>query len=81
MNTAELIYQKAQGLPEFQAEEVLKFIGSLELKQQPANELAQKMNKNVWQRWFDSMTQFSDDFMATGREQPQAQEREWSVFE
>lgn len=35
-----------------------------------------------WEQWFESMTQFSDDFMANGREQPeQAQERDWSLFE
>lgn len=39
MNTAELIYQKAQVLPEFQAEEVLRFIDFLEFKQQHPNKL------------------------------------------
>ena len=33
MNTAEIIYQNVQGLPEFQAQEVLKFIDSLRFKQ------------------------------------------------
>lgn len=38
--------------------------------------------ENSWDQWFASMTQFSDDFMADGREQPeQAQERDWSAFE
>jgi hypothetical protein len=32
-------------------------------------------------QWFDSMSAFSDDFMANGREQPELQERDWSVFE
>jgi hypothetical protein len=39
MNTAELIYQRVQGLPEFQAEEVLKFIDSLTFKQQHPNKV------------------------------------------
>ena len=38
--------------------------------------------ENSWEQWFASLTQFSDDFMAIGREQPeQAQERDWSMFE
>jgi hypothetical protein len=37
MNTAELIYQKVQVLPEFQAEEVLRFIDFLEFKQKHPN--------------------------------------------
>jgi len=38
--------------------------------------------ENSWEQWFASMTQFSDDFMANGREpQEQAQERDWSAFE
>ena len=38
--------------------------------------------ENSWEQWFASLTQFSDDFMANGREQPkQAQERDWSMFE
>lgn len=37
--------------------------------------------KTNWESWFASMSQFSDDFMAEGREQPQAQEREWSELE
>jgi antitoxin VapB len=35
-----------------------------------------------WEQWFASMTLFSDDFMATGREQPELpQERDWSGLE
>jgi len=31
-----------------------------------------------WEQWFEAMNQFSDDFMADGRNQPeQAQERDW----
>ncbi len=38
--------------------------------------------ENSWEQWFASLEQFSDDFMANGREQPeQTQERDWSVFE
>ena len=38
--------------------------------------------ENSWEQWFASLTQFSDDFMVDGREQPdRAQERDWSVFE
>lgn len=36
---------------------------------------------SVWEQWFASMSQFSDDFMASGREQPALQERDWSAFE
>lgn len=37
--------------------------------------------ENSWELWFEAMTQFSDDFMADGRNQPeQAQERDWSLF-
>ena len=33
--------------------------------------------ENSWELWFASLSQFSDDFMANGREQPeQAQERD-----
>jgi antitoxin VapB len=38
--------------------------------------------ENSWGQWFASLRQFSDEFMANGREQPdQAQERYWSAFE
>jgi antitoxin VapB len=38
--------------------------------------------ENSWELWFASLSQFSDDFMANGREQPeQPPERDWSVFE
>lgn len=38
--------------------------------------------ENSWEQWFEAMTQFSDDFMADGRNQPeQAQERDWSLLE
>lgn len=38
--------------------------------------------ENSWEQWFEAITQFSDDFMADGRNQPeQAQERDWSLFE
>ena len=30
-----------------------------------------------WDDWLLSIEQFSDDFMAQGREQPAVQEREW----
>ena len=34
--------------------------------------------ESSWEQWFDAMNQFSDDFMADGRNQPeQAQERDW----
>jgi|GEM_PF-1512261 len=42
---------------------------------------AKIITKTNWESWFASMSQFSDDFMADGREQPQAQEREWSELE
>ena len=29
--------------------------------------------ENSWEQWFASLTQFSDDFMANGREQPEQQ--------
>jgi predicted ATP-binding protein involved in virulence len=38
MNTAELIYQNVKTLPEFQAQEVLKFIDFLKFKQQSPNQ-------------------------------------------
>jgi antitoxin VapB len=35
--------------------------------------------ENSLEQWFASFEQFSDDFMAIGREQPeQVQERDWS---
>lgn len=38
--------------------------------------------ENSWEQWFESMAQFSDDFMENGREQTEApQERDWSTFE
>lgn len=38
--------------------------------------------ESSWELWFSALGQFSDDFMANGREQPdQAQERDWSAFE
>ena len=38
--------------------------------------------ENSWEQWFFSFGQFSDDFMAEGREQPDvAQERDWNEFE
>jgi antitoxin VapB len=38
--------------------------------------------ESSWEQWFEAMAQFSDDFMADGRNQPeQAQERDWSSFE
>lgn len=36
---------------------------------------------NTWEKWFAVLSQFSDNFMATGREQPLMQERDWSAFE
>ena len=36
--------------------------------------------ENSWDQWFASMAQFSDDFMADGREHPE-QARDWSAFE
>lgn len=36
---------------------------------------------NEWEQWFASLSQFSDDFMANGREQPPIQERDWSGLE
>jgi virulence-associated protein VagC len=37
--------------------------------------LAKIIAKANWESWFASMSQFSDDFMIGGREQPQAQDR------
>lgn len=38
--------------------------------------------ENSWEQWFASLEQFSSDFMASGREQPeQAQERDWNALE
>lgn len=35
--------------------------------------------ENAWTQWFSSMTEFSDDFMTEGRQQPEsAQERNWN---
>ncbi len=34
-----------------------------------------------WDQWFEAINQFSDDYMADGREQPEVQERDWSAFE
>lgn len=33
--------------------------------------------KQSWDDWLLAIEQFSDDFMAQGREQPAMQEREW----
>lgn len=33
--------------------------------------------KQSWDDWLFAIEQFSDDFMAQGREQPAVQEREW----
>ncbi|WP_019866130.1 antitoxin [Methylovulum miyakonense] len=45
------------------------------LTEKPAKIVA----KTSWESWFASMSQFSDDFMSDGREQPQAQEQDWST--
>jgi antitoxin VapB len=38
--------------------------------------------ESSWEQWFLSLGQFSDDFMAQGREQPdKAQERDWHGLE
>lgn len=38
--------------------------------------------ENSWEQWFESMAQFSDDFMESGRAQSEPpQERDWSLFE
>jgi len=34
-----------------------------------------------WDEWFKAINQFSDDFMAQGREQPEEQTRDWSGLE
>jgi antitoxin VapB len=34
-----------------------------------------------WEQWFEAINQFSGDYMQNGREQPETQERDWSVFE
>ncbi|MEA3343965.1 MAG: type II toxin-antitoxin system VapB family antitoxin [archaeon] len=34
-----------------------------------------------WEQWFDAINQFSEDFMRNGREQPEAQQRDWGKFE
>lgn len=37
--------------------------------------------ENSWEQWFASFDDFSEDFMAAGREQPdQAQERDWQKW-
>jgi hypothetical protein len=46
------------------------------LEEQPS-----ESTTSAWEQWFASMSQFSDDFMANGREQPLLQERDWSAFE
>lgn len=46
-----------------------------------AEEAFKSATANTWEKWFASLLQFSDDFMATGREQPSMQERDWSAFE
>lgn len=35
----------------------------------------------TWDLWFEAINQFSDDFMAAGREQPEDQERDWGAPE
>lgn len=30
-----------------------------------------------WEQWFCAISQFSDDFMSQGRDQPLLQERDW----
>lgn len=37
--------------------------------------------EDSWEQWFEAIGQFSDDFMAEGREQPEMQERDWGTFE
>ena len=37
--------------------------------------------EDSWEQWFEAINQFSDDFMPNGREQPETQERDWSIFE
>jgi antitoxin VapB len=34
--------------------------------------------ENAWEQWISTLSEFSDDFMQNGRNQPQAQEREWT---
>ncbi len=34
-----------------------------------------------WTSWLNALNEFSDDFMADGREQPESQERDWSSLE
>jgi antitoxin VapB len=34
-----------------------------------------------WTSWFNTLNEFSNDFMADGREQPKCQERDWSDLE
>lgn len=37
--------------------------------------------ESSWEQWFTSLEQFSNDFMANGRDQPeQPQGRDWSEF-
>ena len=36
--------------------------------------------ENSWDNWFSSFSEFSDDFMQEGREQPKIQERNWDDF-
>lgn len=46
------------------------------------NKIILEAIENSWEQWFSTFAQFSDDFMATGREQPeQPQERDWSGLE
>jgi len=33
--------------------------------------------QNNWDCWFDALNEFSEDYMVEGREQPDAQTREW----
>lgn len=45
------------------------------------NKIILEAIENSWEQWFSSFGQFSDDFMADGREQPeQPQERDWSAM-
>ena len=37
--------------------------------------------EDSWEQWFAAINQFSDDYMLNGREQPEIQEHDWSVFE
>ncbi len=57
-----------------------RFSGDKVLIKRVGNAVVLLPYENSWETLFDSLEQFSDDFMSEERQQPELQERE-SVFE